>query len=184
MPVYDRSEANELRNLAEGLIARHYPDFKERGLRIDYLFAHAKTDPETGEATDNAITVHGMPADGVCRKIGLKDRVKGHGDAEIVINGDWWRDASEAERIALLDHELYHIIVLPKNDDAGRPQVRLRKHDFQFGWFKTIAERHGVASAERRQASTLMEVAGQYFWPAMVNSDRGTRASKLEVHTK
>lgn len=97
----------------------------------------------------------------------------GRGDAEISLDGDWWRTASEEERRALLDHELHHIAPelnqnsQPITDDIGRPKIHMRKHDFQFGWFTIIAERHGLASAECIQAKGMMDAAGQYYWPGI-----------------
>lgn len=39
---------------------------------------------------------HGVKAAGLCRIVNLKDRVKGLGDVEILIDGDWWELASES----------------------------------------------------------------------------------------
>jgi hypothetical protein len=36
-------------------------------------------------------------------------------------------------------------------DDLDRPKLRVRKHDHQFGWFDSIARRHGPASFEVQQ---------------------------------
>ena len=52
-----------------------------------------------------------------------------------------------------------------KRDDLGRPILQLRMHDFEVGWFKEIAARHGEASQERQQAHAVMQDSGQYFWP-------------------
>lgn len=137
-------------------------------VKIDYVFAFPEKD-DNGKVLGDALKHHGCKALGICRKIALKDRALGRGDAEIAIDGDWWQGAREKEQRALLDHELHHIsIVAGKQDDLGRPIIKLRPHDYEFGWFRVIAERHGMFSVERKQASQMMEDSGQYFWPSFI----------------
>lgn len=141
----------------------------DRKVRVDLVMAYGERDPESGKLMSDAIKHHGVRALGVCKKISLKDRCKGMGDAEVLLDGDWWdEDATEKQKRALLDHELHHILVLDDNDDLGRPVIKLRKHDFQFGWFKIIADRHGEHSQERLQAKQILDNAGQFFWPDLV----------------
>lgn len=45
--------------------------------------------------------------------------------------------------------------------------LKLRKHDYQFGWFTRIAEIHGRFSQERKQAKAMMDMDGQYYWPGI-----------------
>lgn len=133
-------------------------------VKIDFVFAYA--DPESDAP---ALQKNGVRAYGICRKTSLKERALGHGDIEISIDGDWWKDASDAQRRALLDHELHHIAVDEdlEKDDLGRPLVSMRKHDFEFGWFSIIAQRHGADSMECRQAKAIADNAGQLYWPAL-----------------
>jgi hypothetical protein len=139
-------------------------------VNVDFVFAYANVDPDTGLKIGYALKLHGRECTGIARKIQLKDRVKGMGDAEISLDGDWWEQANDEERRALLDHELHHLMVkIDKRglvrDDIGRPVIVMRPHDVEFGWFKVIAARHGMASQERQQAAIMMSDAGQYFWP-------------------
>lgn len=144
---------------------------RDAGVTIDFVFAYANQD-EAGNPVGNALTKNGCKCGGLCRKMPLKDRALGRADVEIALDGDWWRDATDDERRALLDHELHHIAVkIGKTglvrDDLGRPVVLMRKHDYDFGWFKVIAARHGKHSQERYQATEMMNISGQYFWPAI-----------------
>jgi len=41
----------------------------------------------------------------------------------------------------------------------------MKPHDFQFGWFTVIAERHGRASQECQQAKSIVVIAGQFYFP-------------------
>jgi len=145
----------------------------DSGVTVDLVFAYAEKDEKTGEPIGDALSKNGVKALGICRKIPLKDRAMGRADAEISIDGDWWEDSTDEERRALLDHELHHIAVkIDKRglvrDDLGRPVLQLRKHDFEVGWFKVIAARHGDNSQERLQARHVMGLMGQYFWPDII----------------
>lgn len=138
--------------------------------QIAYVFAHGERD-EDGNVVTPALKKNGVVALGIAKILGLKDRALGRGDAEVSIDGDWWEKASDEERRALLDHELHHFAVkasvqgVIETDDLNRPKLRIRKHDFEFGWFAIIAERHGESSLERQQAQSIMDAAGQLFWP-------------------
>ncbi len=144
----------------------------DAGVKVDVVFALADVG-EDGEKKGVALKLHGIRALGITKIISLKNRVMGRGDAEISLDGDWWETASEEQRKALLDHELNHIEV-KANDDGGvdtddhlRPKLKLRKHDYEFGWFNIVAERHGKASIERQQAALIMDGAGQFYWPSV-----------------
>lgn len=162
-----------VQEMANGLMGRFetHALLVKAGVTIDFLFAHAKVDESSNEPIGFALKHHGYRALGICRKLSLKDRAAGRSDAEIVIDGDWWRDAGDEEREALLDHELHHMAVCVNDsdavlrDDLGRPRLNIRKHDFQVGWFHVIAERHNKWSIERQQARALMSSSGQLYWP-------------------
>lgn len=162
----------EVRELANEILCEfetHQP-LLDAKVTVDFVFAYAEED-DNGNKIGNALSKNGCKALGICRKIPLKDRALGRADAEISIDGDWWEDANSSERRALLDHELHHIAIkIDKRglvrDDLGRPVLQLRKHDYEFGWFKAIAARHGIFSLERQQANEMMQADGQYFWPS------------------
>lgn len=187
MPVYDPARAKDVRKIAEPIIEKYYPEFVDKGLKIDYLFAHAKIDPKTGFPTGPAIKVHGVAARGKCKVVSLKDRAKGNGDVEITVDGDWWdeKETRDRQRTALVHHELHHIVMEPvKVDDLGRPKVSMRDHDFQVGWFAVIANTYGTDSCECEQAKEVMDEFGQYFWPFLsvnVTHPATTRMANLEV---
>lgn len=171
MPTFERCDKS-VEELAKDLIRKfetHHP-LEAAEVKIDFVFARGDVD-DAGNQTNHALTKNGVRALGIARKIPLKDRALGRGDAEIALDADYWVDALEAEQAALLDHELHHIAVKSDKagniqyDDLGRPQIKMRKHDVEVGWFKVIAERHGAHSIERKQAKQLMDVDGQFFWP-------------------
>lgn len=142
---------------------------------IDFVFAHGERDEHSNELKTYAMTNKGHRVLGKARKVPLKDRALGRSDAEITLDGDWWDEASEPERKALLDHELHHLEVRTDNrgvvrDDLHRPVLDIRWHDYEFGWFNVIAERHGRASQEVKIAAVMFEKHGQLYWPSITKA--------------
>lgn len=163
MATYNRCppSVTELANEIMCEFETHRP-LLDAKVRIDFIFAYA----EDGNV---AIRHNGQQALGLCKRLPLKQRAMGRGDAEITLDAAWWALANKPARRALLDHELHHIEVdQAKRDDLGRPVLRLRKHDVQIGWFAIIAERHGDFSIERQQARDIYDRHGQAFWPHML----------------
>lgn len=152
MKTYDPAP-QEVHDRVANLVKRYHLELQEVSIRVDLLMA--STDSEEGAA----VTHGGYPALAVVKILGPKERAMGRGDAEIVI-----------ERDALLDHELYHLEVkLDRNgryklDDHMRPCLKMRKHDFNVGWFHEIARRHGTASVEVQQAVALQEEHEQLYF--------------------
>ena len=145
------------------LIEKWHPDLKTSNARIDLLYVYA-------DEGQTPLSCHGYPAAAVVRVIGDKDRVAGRGDAEIVIDKQYYEELTDPEKDALLDHELYHLIVKKDRhgvielDDHRRPLMKMRKHDQQFGWFDAIAQRHGEASAEVQQARQFGQAKSQLYF--------------------
>ena len=173
MSTYQKCPS-EVRELAEEIMNEHrtYKDVVEAKVKIDFLFAYAEVG-EDGISKGHALTKHGIRALGITRKLGIKDRVMGRGDAEVALDGDWWAEATPLRRKALLDHELHHIEVrtdeegVVLRDDLKRPKLKLRKHDVEVGWFAEVAGRNGSASLELEQAKAVWDSYGQLFWPAL-----------------
>ncbi|HEU4344049.1 MAG TPA: putative metallopeptidase [Candidatus Binatia bacterium] len=174
MPTFQRcpKAVSDLANEILCEFESHKP-LLDAKVRIDFVFAYPDYDEEDKPKND-ALKLHGVRALGIAKKIALKERALGRGDAEIALDGEWWEEASEEEQKALLDHELHHIQVSTKSDgvaitdDLHRPKITLRKHDYQFGWFKVIAERHGKNAQEVKQARQIFEQAGQLFFPQLI----------------
>jgi hypothetical protein len=196
MPTFSKCDKS-VHQLATELIAK-YPDHKPLEaveIKLDLVFAFADTD-EKGRPTNDALTKNGIRALGITRAVPLKDRALGRGDAEIALDGDWWKTASEDEQAALLDHELHHISLKAdksgniKYDDLSRPLVKLLKHDVEVGWFKIIAARHGAASIERQQAKAIMDSQGQFYWPGIAPTvqltyqDKSTGPMPMDTFSK
>ena len=163
MPYYD-TPTPEVAEIISSLIEEYYPDLKEAAATIESLFAY---DNKGGFP----VKAGGYPALACIKINNLKNRVKGFADAEIVIDAENFNAMTPEQRRALLDHELMHLIVVRdkegavKTDDASRPKIRLKKHDYQMGWFREIALRHGENSPEVYQAKMLWQKDGRTFFP-------------------
>lgn len=170
MSVYQRCPQH-VADLANEILCE-FPTHKpllDAKVKIDYVFAFAKVDGH-GNPVGAAIRVGGYQALGMAKIIRLKDRSLGRGDGEITLDGDWWNKTDVKKHRALLDHELHHFQVKIDRrglvrDDLNRPVLVMRRHDYDFGWFKIIAERHGEHSCECHQAAQMMAESGQLFWP-------------------
>lgn len=176
MPRFERAPA-EADLIIGRMMDRYHPQLRDAGVTVECLFAFATTD-ENGDTVGCAVKLHGYACKAVVRVLSLKDRTVGRGDVEIVIDGDNWDTWSEEERDALLDHELEHIELRVDNDglvirdDLERPKLRLRKHDHQFGWFDSIARRHGRASGEVAQALAFHDQYSQLWLPYLDTPDQ------------
>lgn len=164
------------------LLKLFHPDLVKAGVTVD-LISIANDDGEP------CLTHQGYPAAAVVRIVDSKGRTMGRGDAEIVIDEAYYIGLTDAEKDALLDHELYHIELKMRTnketgeemlalDENGRPKLKLRKHDVQAGWFSEIAKRHGAASLERKQALSIY-LAGQQTYFAF---DAGEQVKMIEAH--
>lgn len=146
------------------------------GVTIAALFAF------DSESSEPVLKHHGYAAGAVIRITPLRDRAQGIDDACIVIDRATWLTLSTAQRDALIDHELTHLARVTDEESSDliydaldRPKLKMRQHDHQFGWFDEIAQRHGDASAEVRQAKVLMESSGQLYFDF---GDAKTRRSR------
>lgn len=170
MKSYSHVSDDVLRLIEQVRDEYHSPDLDD--VTIAALFVYDL------EASEPVLTQGGYPAQAVCRITPVRDRALGIADAVIVIDRSNWLTLGVKERNALLDHEINHLERVideeteePKFDAVDRPKLRIRKHDHQFGWFDVIAQRHGDASCEVRQAKQLIASTGQMYFD-FGNSER------------
>lgn len=173
-------------SVLDRMMAKYHKDLTEVELRVCCLMAiPAKNDK--GEPLAPAVKLNGYPCQAIIKIISYKDRVAGREDVEITIDADNWEKLSEAERDALIDHELTHIEVqrddegTVKADDCGRPKVKMRLHDHQHGWFDVVAKRHGDASAEVKQAKAFADEFGQVYFGWSRPPEHGIETQRLSA---
>jgi hypothetical protein len=171
MPSTYQQASDDVREMAKSLMIQYHNELFEHEVKIDYLFAFGELDAETNEKLAPAIKHNGWPALGLASRTKLKDRVKGMGDCEILLDGDEWPKMNYAQQLALLDHELEHFEIKRdkygnvEKDDIDRPKITIREHDRQHGWFDNIAQRHGINSNEVKQFREIITEAGRSYVP-------------------
>ncbi len=181
MPIYEKPPV-EVQQVCERMMELYHGNLRDAGVTIDFLFA--KTDPEKDEAV--ALKLHGYRANAVVKVVPYKLRVQGHADAEIIIDGDEWYTWKDEEKDALIDHELEHLeLKLDKEglvcrDDLDRPKLRLRLHDHEFGWFDSIARRHGASSFEVQQYERFKNSPWQMYLDFEDKPQAGDRVPERE----
>lgn len=167
---YEKANATISKQVAS-LIEKYHPELVEAKVRVDVLLVHAPASDDEDKPKPPALMHHGYPAAAVVRKTSLKERTKGHGDAEIVLDGDKWPDYSTEEQDAILDHELEHLVVKRddegaiKADDRGRPMLKLKPHNWELGGFEVIIKRHGDAALEKQGCKLMADQYGQLLFP-------------------
>ena len=169
MPRYEKSSV-EISQIVERMMDRYHPQLRDAKVWITCLMAFPTKD-KNGDSTGPALTHQGYPAQAVVKIIGLKERTDGRADAEIVIDGENWQVLDDDQKDALIDHELEHLELkvgkqdgLVVRDDLNRPNLVIRKHDFQAGWFDSIVRRHGRAAPEVIQYEQLQTVHYTQRW--------------------
>ena len=189
--VFDKAP-KETHEIIASMAGKHHPDLVEAKAKIECLIA--RREGAKGEKVGGpAVRVNGYPCAAKIKINGLSDRTEGKDDATITIDEESWAKLTPDQRAALIDHELNHLIVMRDGDEEnapvlrdkwGRPRMRLRKHDHQFGWFNDIAERHGDASPEIIQAKKFADEFGQlYFgWTLPFDSARPAESLADKAH--
>jgi hypothetical protein len=199
MATFTRSPQSRLDQVLS-VIAECYPDLhdlcdaeKHRfPVTFDLLDVFADQDAN-GEPKGPAIKHHGRAVHADIRAVSKADRALGRGDVLIRFDGDHWEDMSEADQLALIDHELRHLNPLRtkdeawKKDDLGRQLFAMHDHDVEVGWFIDVAQRRGEASIEVQQAKRIADKWGQFLFtfgetqPLALKPGRRTRGGRGDV---
>ena len=178
--------ARDVVMLLVDVLHEHHPVLAACEVRVDALMADARTEKD---AEKRALKHGGYPAAATIAIVPLKRRALGQGDALLTIDAAVWDGLAPDEQRALIDHELTHLEVArdgaasadgsrvvgvdpdtgemlgaPKADDLGRPVLRLRLHDWQFGGFTEIARRYRTSALEVQAVRACRDGRGQYFW--------------------
>lgn len=155
-------------DLIESVMKKHHADLAEHEVTVHAVFVEA-TDKEGGEVP--ALKHGGYPAAAKIKITSLEQRARGVADAQMTIDGYHWRRMGPAQQLALIDHELEHLILNPTKegvigDDLGRPRLKCQLHDWQLGGFASIVERHGENAIEVQEIQKCRELWEQLsLWP-------------------
>jgi hypothetical protein len=84
----------------------------------------------------------------------------------MLLNGETMPAWTSGRLQAVIDHELTHLVLKKskktgavERDDLDRPKLKMREHDYEFGWFAETAQRFGEDSFEFSQARELLASA-------------------------
>lgn len=126
------------RRIGDDLVARHHPDLE--GVRIEYVFRDKAAKSKGREVWGAARKITGLAA---YLAAGLDEHaVDDFVDDLFVIElaEDVWRRLTDAQRRALVDHELCHCTTTV--DDNGAVSLTTVAHDLEE--FVAVVERHGL----------------------------------------
>ena len=159
---FEKATDDQLATL-RAIMEEHHPELVEAGVTVELLIARAEKDDD-GKPKGRALSHGGYVALGIASINPYLLRVRGLADAMIRVDGDWLDDEADGgdegdEFKALLDHELTHFQLKEgdERDRAGRPRLKIRRHDRQHGWFDQVARRWGPNSQEHQQARAMLE---------------------------
>ncbi len=170
MPTYTKADA-DTRDFVHATLKELRPDLAEVDVRVDVLMARPTVDKHTGEPKGPALKLHGVPALAIVRITTTKDRVAGLADAIVYIDHDRWEDMPEVRRTALVHHELEHLQLAceadgtPKTDDACRPKLKMKPHDWDLGGFASTVERFKGDAHESQHFLDLNKRMTQLCFP-------------------
>lgn len=139
-------DAPEVEAIARRLIAEHHSYLRQSDIR--YLWRISES-----EWTKGGHDVYGQTA----LVSGPMRHIAEDADAVVLVNHMAWGDLSVSQRVALVDHELSHLV--PKMDadgvtlshPDGRPILVLARHDVEE--FAAVIRRHGLWRPELERAA-------------------------------
>lgn len=161
--------ADERYHAILAVMEQYRQPLKSAGVTLTVIMCSGPRD-QNGDVCGPAITVGGYQAMASIKITNLEQRSTGLGDAILKIDQDRVDELSEAQRVALWDHELSHLdIVLDdggavKRDDLGRPKLKARKHDIQIGGFSEVIAKHKQHALEALQ---VQEAWTKYVQPML-----------------
>lgn len=189
MKVYSKASEDVELHIDRMKREHHEKDLGQATIQALFIF-------DAEKSHDHVLTHNGYPAGAVIKVTSTKERALGLADAVVVIDRAYWTKLTARQRDALVDHELQHLMAVEDMDDddkpqkkfdvLGRPILRMRKHDYQMGWFAEVAHRHGQDSPEVRQAKQLIAETQQLFFDFTPEKDkaRSSRAGSWEAEMR
>jgi hypothetical protein len=184
-----READDVIRALVSKVMQQSHPELVKE--RVTIATTIASRESEEGDMV--ALRDRGLPAAAKMAVTSLQDRARGLADAKLLIDNYAWTRLSSQSKLALLDHELQHLMLVeikptkkngwatgPKHDDLGRPCFKIRPHDWSLTGFQAVAERHAEHSIEARQFAAFRDEYGQlnFFVPSVLQIASGAKEAK------
>lgn len=151
--AHDSVIGHPMYELLDSLIGEHHHDLAQARIALAWCTSW-KPD------VDGRVTL------GKCKKASDLDRELAAFDFIVLLSRAFWTDprVTDAQRTALLDHELCHACLKyddagePVEDERGRRVYRVRKHDIEE--FTAIVSRHGCYKADLETFASALRRAG------------------------
>ena len=167
--------------LLSTVVERYHPELAQLDVRIAITMVYVDTDGEV------PITSGGNRAAAKISRVPKRRRVHWPWDLELQIDAIHWGELDAPKQVALLDHELTHVVVRKSGptaavvmDSDGRPKLGLRPDDFALTGFWSCVERHGPQSGEVMSMLNLWnDGKGQLLFPFAKEPGRGAKAERV-----
>lgn len=146
------SIAVDVKECADHLIAQYHPHLA--GVRIGYLFRE-KAGMKGGRLVAGQASKFPKKLAPLFRNFSLEMGEEDPEDYVFLIEVAWdlWKEMSEREQWALVDHELCHCSVEEKED--GNIKYSIVGHDYEE--FHSVIERHGIYNGEMESLKSLLD---------------------------
>ncbi len=131
------------------------------GLDVKFKIVKVRKYDKDDEPVVPSLKCHGGAAAGTIKVNGLKQRHLTGVDVVIELDGHVWESLPKLTRLALIDHELTHLVLVtdtdgkPKVDDLGRPKFKLRPDDWMLTGFASVISRHGRHALEYQSVTRI-----------------------------
>lgn len=161
MPLGQADEA-----LAREILRQHHADL----LDFEVVFQFAVNENGKGEMVDPKPNKHGVIKLGKAKCFPAEERSAGCPDFLITLCYNWWEQATDKQRAALVDHELCHCGVDDGPDDSLVPMSV--PHEFEG--FLDELRRHGAWDQRLKQVEHQLQL-----WEVDDIERRGEEGLKL-----
>lgn len=155
--IYEKA-GQSIKDMVYSAMEQYHPELHQLEPEIAVLIVR-KLD-EDGEAY-HALKCHGAEAAATIKVTSRRRRVLVDFDLEINIDGLTWDSIPERSKLALLDHELTHVVIskdkqgAPRQDDLGHYVFKLRPDDYTINGHFAVVERHGQFALEAQNLTRI-----------------------------
>lgn len=139
-----------------------HTDLLDAGAVVKAISIYPELD-DAGRPKSPAIKHGGAPAAAQIKVASVRERVIGNCDAIMEIDGYRWNSLDDGSRMALIDHELEHLVVTvdksgaPQRHDDGRPKLSTKPDDWSLTGFVDVVKRHGAKALEAMAIKSVAE---------------------------
>lgn len=175
--IYEKATPAEL-DLLSSAISQYHPVLLTANAVIAMTFVRKLDD---NDDPVRCLKHHGAQCAAYIRPTATSAKLRLDHDAEIFIDGCLWDELPQASRLALLDHELTHLVPIKtkaglfKKDDRGRQVLRNKADDFTLTGFIEVVRRHGPAALELKSVESVTDDVAQ----ALASYSQSTGAATL-----